>query len=109
MGAYIIRRLIQIVPVIVLASIVIFGLMHMIPGDPALVYAGPDASPEQLAAIRTEMGLDQPLPTQYLVWAEHMVKLDFGRSYTNKYEVMELIRQRAPATLELALAAVVLQ
>ncbi|MHB1133912.1 MAG: ABC transporter permease [Chloroflexota bacterium] len=109
MGAYLIKRLLQLIPVLILASIVIFGIMRMIPGDPALVYAGPDASPEQLTAVRKDMGLDQPLPTQYLLWAQKIVQLDFGVSYTSKYPVMDLIKQRAPATVELALAAVILQ
>ena len=109
MGAYLIKRLIQLIPVLILASMVIFAVMRAIPGDPALVYAGPDATPDQLEAIRKDMGLDQPLPVQYLVWVEHILRLDFGSSYTSKYPVMDLIRQRAPATVELAVAAVLLQ
>ncbi|MCL5109203.1 MAG: ABC transporter permease [Chloroflexi bacterium] len=109
MGAYLIKRLLQLIPVLILASILIFVILHSIPGDPALVYAGPDATPETLAAVRADMGLDQPWPVQYLVWAEHIVRLDFGQSYTSKYPVGELISQRVPATLELALSAVLLE
>jgi peptide/nickel transport system permease protein len=109
MVAYLIQRLLQLIPVLILASILIFLIMRMVPGDPALVYAGPDATPEQLASVRADMGLDQPLPTQYLLWAQKIVQLDFGVSYTSKYPVIELIKQRAPATVELALAAVLLQ
>jgi peptide/nickel transport system permease protein len=109
MGAYLARRIIQLVPILVLASIIIFTIMHMIPGDPAQVYAGPDATPEALAAIRKAMGLDQPLPIQYLFWVQHVVRLDFGVSYTSKYPVIDLIQQKAGATLELALAAAILQ
>jgi len=109
MGAYLARRIIQLVPILILASIIIFTIMHMIPGDPAQVYAGPDATPEALAAIRKDMGLDQPLPIQYLLWLQHVVRLDFGVSYTSKYPVIDLIQQKAGATLELALAAALLQ
>jgi len=109
MGAYLARRIIQLVPILILASIIIFTIMHMIPGDPAQVYAGPDATPDALAAIRKDMGLDQPLPIQYLRWLQHVVRLDFGVSYTSKYPVIELIQQKAGATLELALAAALLQ
>jgi peptide/nickel transport system permease protein len=109
MGAYLARRIIQLIPILILASIIIFTIMHLIPGDPAQVYAGPDATPDALAAIRKDMGLDQPLPIQYLLWLKHVVRLDFGVSYTSKYPVIELIQQKAGATLELALAAALLQ
>jgi peptide/nickel transport system permease protein len=109
MGAYLARRIIQLIPILILASIIIFSIMHLIPGDPAQVYAGPDATPEALAAIRKDMGLDQPLPIQYLLWLQHVIRLDFGVSYTSKYPVIDLIQQKAGATLELALAAALLQ
>jgi len=83
--------------------------MHLIPADPAQVYAGPDATPEALAAVRKDMGLDQPLFLQYLVWLKHVVLLDFGVSYTSKYPVIQLIQQKAGATFELAVAAALLQ
>ncbi len=109
MGAYLARRISQLIPVLFLASILIFTIMHTIPGDPAQVYTGPDATPEALAATRSAMGLDQPLPVQYLVWLKHVARLDFGVSYTSKYPVIQLVRQRAGATLELALAAALFQ
>jgi peptide/nickel transport system permease protein len=94
---------------LILASVVIFTIMHLIPGDPAQVYAGPDATPDALAAIRKDMGLDQPLFIQYFVWLKHVVVLDFGVSYTSKYPVIQLIQQKAGATFELAVAAALLQ
>jgi len=109
MGAYLAKRIVQLIPILILASVVIFTIMHMIPGDPAQVYAGPDATPDALAAIRKEMGLDQPLPIQYLLWLKHVVRLDFGVSYTSKYPVIRLIQQKAGATFELAVAAALLQ
>jgi len=109
MGEYLLKRIIQLIPILILASVVIFTIMHLIPGDPAQVYAGPDATPEALAAIRKDMGLDQPLFLQYLVWLKHVVLLDFGVSYTSKYPVIQLIQQKAGATFELAVAAALLQ
>ncbi len=109
MLAYLANRIIQLIPILFLASLVIFTIMHMIPGDPAYVYAGPDATPETLAAVRNAMGLDRPLPVQYLFWLSHAVRLDFGFSYTSKYPVIMLIQQKVWATLELAVAAALLQ
>ena len=109
MGGYLVKRIIQLIPILILASVVIFTIMHMIPGDPAQVYAGPDATPDALAAIRQDMGLDEPLLIQYLVWLKHVVLLDFGVSYTSKYPVIQLIRQKVGATFELAMAAALLQ
>jgi len=109
MVAYLANRIVQLIPILFLASLVILTIMHMIPGDPAYVYAGPDATPETLAAVRSAMGLDRPLPVQYLFWLSHAVRLDFGVSYTSKYPVIMLIQQKAAATLELAVAAALLQ
>ena len=109
MGGYLVKRIIQLIPILILASVVIFTIMHMIPGDPAQVYAGPDATPDALEAIRKDMGLDQPLFIQYLLWLKHVLLLDFGVSYTSKYPVIQLIRQKVGATLELAVAAALLQ
>jgi ABC-type dipeptide/oligopeptide/nickel transport system permease component len=109
MGEYLLKRVFQLIPILILASVVIFTIMHLIPGDPAQVYAGPDATPDALAAIRKDMGLDQPLFIQYFVWLKHVVVLDFGVSYTSKYPVIQLIQQKAGATFELAVAAALLQ
>jgi len=109
MGGYLVKRIIQLIPILILASVVIFTIMHMIPGDPAQVYAGPDATPDALEAIRKDMGLDQPLFIQYLLWLKHVLLLDFGVSYTSKYPVIQLIRQKVGATFELAMAAALLQ
>ena len=109
MGGYLVKRIIQLIPILILASVVIFTIMHMIPGDPAQVYAGPDATPDALAAIRQDMGLDEPLLIQYLLWLKHVVLLDFGVSYTSKYPVIQLIQQKVGATFELAMAAALLQ
>lgn len=98
------RRLAQAVPVVFLASIGVFLLLHLLPGDPAALMAGSDASPESIEFIRHDMGLDQPLPVQYAVWLEHIVRGDLGKSIFSKLPVSQLISQRVPATLELAIA-----
>ncbi|MFN8521803.1 MAG: ABC transporter permease [Chloroflexota bacterium] len=103
MLAFAIRRLIQSIPVVLVSTIVVFLLLHLVPGDPALAVAGSDARPDTLAAIRQEMGLDRPLPVQYALWMGRVLRGDLGVSYTNKLPVAEQIAQRIPATLELTL------
>lgn len=105
MTTYVIRRLLQSVPVLILASVGIFLLLHMVPGDPALLLAGPDATPEVVTAVRRDMGLDQPLPVQYFLWVQHALSGDLGRSYISRLPVTQLIRNALPATIELTLAA----
>jgi peptide/nickel transport system permease protein len=104
-GTYIVRRILEAVPVLVLSTVVIFLGLRLIPGDPAVRLAGQDATPEQLAAIRAVNGLDQPLPVQYLRWLGNVVRGDLGVSFFTRAPVAQLIVQRLPATLELALAA----
>jgi ABC-type dipeptide/oligopeptide/nickel transport system permease component len=101
---FIIRRLLQAIPVVLISSIGVFLLLHLLPGDPALVMAGPDAPPQAVQAIREDMGLDLPLPMQYLRWVEHLARGDLGKSVLSKLPVSQLIGQRLPATLELAIA-----
>lgn len=103
-----VRRLLQAIPVVLLSTAAIFLLLHAIPGDPALVIAGPDASPEVVMAVRHQMGLDEPLPIQYIIWLGHVLRGDLGQSYTSGLPVAELIVQRLPATLELMLAGLLL-
>jgi ABC-type dipeptide/oligopeptide/nickel transport system permease component len=103
-----VRRVFQAIPVVFLASIGVFLLLHLLPGDPAQVLAGTDTSPQTLEAIRQDLGLDQPLPVQYLVWLEHVLRGDLGKSILSKIPVSQLLAQRAPATLELALAGEIL-
>jgi peptide/nickel transport system permease protein len=105
MLVFLARRLLQAIPVIFLASVMIFLLLRLVPGDPATLLAGQDASPEVVQAIRVANGLDRPLPVQYLVWVGNLLHGDFGRSIFNRAPVLDLIGQRAPATLELTLAS----
>ncbi len=102
---YVLSRLIrQFVPLIFIASILIFGLIELLPGDPAVIALGETATPESVAAMRHEMGLDRPLPERYVTWLGHAVQGDFGRSTTGK-TVGALLSQSLPSTLELAFVA----
>jgi ABC-type dipeptide/oligopeptide/nickel transport system permease component len=108
MTEYITRRVVLLVPVAFLVTIIIFVLVRMAPGDPVLTYAGEERDPEQLEKIRQSLGLDQPLPVQYVYWLGRAVQGDFGRSIRTRQPVAEAIRERLGATLELGLAAVLL-
>ena len=105
MGKYVIRRLVQLIPTLLIVSFAVFMTIHLIPGDPASIVAGPNATDEQLEALTRQFGLDRPLGTRYIIWLGNVLKGDMGTSFLNKYPVTELIAQRIPATLELALAA----
>jgi len=104
-GRFILGRLAQAVPVVFLSTVAVFLLLHLLPGDPALMLAGPEAPPQAIAAIRQEMGLDEPLPVQYVTWLGHVLRGDLGKSAASKLPIAQLIGQRAPATMELALTA----
>jgi len=108
MGRYILRRLLQAIPVIFFSTFVVFLVIHLIPGDAAAVLAGPNATPEALAAIRKEMGLDQPLLVQYALWITHVLQGDLGKSTLSGQPISKLLEARAPATLELTIAAMTL-
>ncbi|QEW25392.1 Glutathione transport system permease protein GsiC [Roseovarius indicus] len=93
----------------VLASMVlIFIMLEVLPGDPALVMLGPDATPDTLAALRTEMGLDRPVLTRFFEWILDMLRGDFGISYAYGVPVSELILDRLAVTLPLAMIAIVI-
>ncbi|WP_163544713.1 ABC transporter permease [Occultella kanbiaonis] len=102
---YLINKLPSIVLVVVASSVVAFLLPRMAPGDPAQTIAGPDATPEQVAAVRTSLGLDAPLPEQYLTWLAGVFRGDFGTSYIFGRPVSDLIFGRMESTVELALLA----
>jgi ABC-type dipeptide/oligopeptide/nickel transport system permease component len=103
---YLLRRLVLTIPVLIGVSIIVFTIMHVIPGDPArLLFAGTGATDEQVQAMRHELGLDRPLVVQYLVYIAKAVRGDFGQSLHFKQPVLELILERMPATIELTLAS----
>ena len=105
---YVLGRIIQAFIVIVLVSIAVFLIMILVPGDVVTVLAGPDPTPEMVAALRAKFGLDDPLPVQYLRWAAAALQGDLGTSHIIGRPVTELIGRRLPATLELATASIII-
>jgi peptide/nickel transport system permease protein len=108
MWRYIAVRLVQLVPVLLLASIAVWLMIYLVPGDPAVARVGAEASPEQLEIARREIGLDQPLPIQYARWLLSAVRGDLGASIATRVSVLTLLSQRVPATLHLAVASVLI-
>ena len=104
MGRFVLRRLLQAIPTFIGITILSFALLRLAPGDPVnlLVFGVPDMTPEQVAALRHEYGLDQPLPIQYLNWLERTATGDFGRSFLYHRPVAEMIGAALPNTLLLA-------
>lgn len=106
MASFIIRRLAISVLMLVIASIVIFVVLRVIPGDPTAVQgARPGFTAEQLAELRRQLGLDRSIPAQYLSWAGGVLHGDFGQSYFSNFSTTELIGARIGASVELAIAA----
>ena len=108
MGRFILRRLLSAVPILLLVSLITFGLMRLVPGDPSAVIAGLSATPEQIAAIRSQLGLDQSLPVQLLRWYGGLLHGDLGRSLLLGQPVVEATFLRLPVTLALSAYALVL-
>jgi peptide/nickel transport system permease protein len=104
MATYIARRLLELIPVLFGVSVVVFALLRMVPGDPALFIAGAEATPDVLAAVRRQMGLDQAIPVQYGLWLAGALRGDFGKSFVNGLPILDLVLQKVPATVELATA-----
>ncbi|GHA34579.1 glutathione ABC transporter permease [Devosia pacifica] len=108
MASYIIKRLLTAIPVIIGLSIIVFLIMAMIPGDPALALLGSYATPENVARINRDLGLDRSLPEQYFIWVANLVQGDFGRSYILNRPVIDEVLERLSATLILAGVSLVL-
>jgi peptide/nickel transport system permease protein len=103
MFKFVVRRLVLSIPILLLVSIMVFGLIHLIPGDPARVILGQEATPEAIAGLRHELGLDRPLVVQYLTWLGNVLRGDLGRSLADRTPVLDQIKLRLPVTLELTL------
>ncbi|EIM78221.1 ABC transporter permease [Nitratireductor rhodophyticola] len=108
MAAYIAKRLLAAIPVLFGLSIIVFLIMAMIPGDPATAILGSYATPENVARINADLGLDKPLPQQYLIWLGNLLQGDLGRSYALNRPVLDEVLERFSATLILAGTALVL-
>ncbi len=108
MFSFFLRRLITLIPTLVFVSMLIFSLQQLLPGDPALVLAGEDPSPEAIAHIRATLHLDDPLPVRYGYWIAGVLQGDLGESARTHQPVLELILQKLPVTIELALLALMI-
>jgi peptide/nickel transport system permease protein len=103
MLAYVIRRLLSTIVVMAIVGIFVFLLLHLSPGDPAAIIAGDNATSEQIDGIRRKLGLDDPLPIQFLRWIGHIAQGDLGVSIFSNEPVLKLVRQRLEPTVSLAL------
>jgi peptide/nickel transport system permease protein len=108
MIAYILRRLLLTIPTLLLVSIIVFGLIRLIPGDPAEVMMGPDADPASIASLHHQMGLDEPLPMQFFAWAGRTLHGDLGVSIATGEPVVRLIVTRFQLTAAIVLMSVLL-
>ena len=109
MTAYILRRLVLLVPVLIVVGVVVFGLVHLTPGDPAAVILGDRATPEDIARLRTQLGLNDPLPVQFARWFSNMLRLDFGESIFLGESVTQALLDRVQPTALLTLYAFSIQ
>jgi peptide/nickel transport system permease protein len=105
LGLYITRRLIALVPTLLLVSVLIFSLQQVLPGDPALALAGEDHDPAAVAAIRVKYHLDRPMVVQYRIWLGNVLRGDFGESLRSRIPVSELLASKLPVTIELAVCS----
>ena len=108
MLTFLVRRLLVIVPTLLFVSILIFALQQLLPGDPALALAGEDRDPKVIAFIHQKYHLDAPVPVRYLLWIEGVLHGDLGDSIRDQEPVAQLVAQKLPVTIELAVLAMLL-
>ena len=108
MGQYAIKRFLTIVPVLIGISLIVFSFIHLIPGDPAVAMLGERATPQRVAEVRAQLGLDKPLSTQYLIYVGKILGGDFGASILRGDPVLRDLVRRFPATVELAISAILI-
>jgi peptide/nickel transport system permease protein len=101
-------RLLGTVPVLFILSVGVFLMLHLTPGDPVEIMLGQDANPSSIAALRAQLGLDEPLPIQYVRWVGNLAHGDLGRSVRTNQPVLDAIVTRLPVTVELTVLALVL-
>lgn len=107
MPQYILKRLLGLIPVLFGITLAVFLLLRLIPGDPAIVLAGERATPDQVEALRNQLGLNQPLVFQYFAFLGNLLRLNLGNSLISGIPILEEIRSRWTATFELAIAAMI--
>jgi peptide/nickel transport system permease protein len=103
----VLTRLVALVPMLLALSMVSFALVHVVPGDPALIMLGGETSQEAVADLRAQLGLDRPLPVRYWEWLSHVARGDLGQSLYNKTRISEELAWRLPTTLALVALALV--
>ena len=108
MHLYVLKRILAVVPVLLGLTVIVFLIMALIPGDPATAILGSFATPENVARLNRDLGLDQPPVRRYLIWLGNLLQGDLGRSYSLDRPVLDEVRERFSATLVLAGAAFVL-
>jgi len=108
MLSFLFRRLLSTLPVLGVVAVLVFLMLRLTPGDPAAVLAGDQATTEQIAMIRANLGLDRSIPEQFVIWLGHLFQGDLGQSYYYKLPVTELIAQRLEPTLSLAVVTITL-
>ncbi len=106
MTSYVLRRLAQMLPVLLIASFAIFAMIYAVPGGPVAVIAGENATAEEIAEVTRRFGFDRPMLVQYADWLGRALTGDFGLSLHSRQPVLQLVGERLPATLQLALAAI---
>ncbi len=105
MLGFLVRRLLYLLPVLVAVSLLTFLIASLLPGDLAYVILGDQATPEKVAALRHDMGLDQPIWWRYVSWLGHVIEGDFGRSFRTGQTVLQAVAERLPVSFELMLLA----
>lgn len=108
MLAFLARRVLIAIPTIILISVFVFSLQHLLPGDPILVMAGEERDPDVIAALREKYRFNDPIPLQYLAWAGNALQGDLGISLRTQQPVLELIGEKLPVTIQLAVMALII-
>ena len=108
MLSFTIRRFLSVIPTLFAVSIIVFLMLRLAPGDPAELLLGERATTESLAAMREHLGLNEPIHTQYLMFLQRLMKGDLGETIWSRQKVSHEIKERFPATIELALAAMII-
>jgi peptide/nickel transport system permease protein len=108
MTAYLIKRLLLAVPVLLLTALLVFSALHLAGGDPVMLLVPANAPQETREAVRAKLGLDRPLPVQFVAYMSHVLQGDLGRSILSRQEVSDLIKEKLPITAELGVSAFLL-
>ena len=108
MLSYILKRILSVIPVLILVSVFVFLMLRLTPGDPAAIIAGDNATPETLERIREAMGLNEPLLTQYFKWISGILQGDFGRSLISGTPVLEMVEKRVPPSIAIAVLTMII-